>query len=386
MDIQGQLDIIKRGSVEIIRETELIDKLKERRPLRIKAGFDPTAPDIHLGHTVLLQKLRQFQELGHKVIFLVGDFTARIGDPTGKNEMRKPLTEGQIVKNARTYTEQAFKILIKERTEVVFNSQWLSKMILADFAKVAMNYTVARLLERDDFSKRYKEGRPISMLEMLYPLIQGYDSVMVKADVEIGGTDQKFNLLVGRALQEAFGQKPQVVLTLPLLEGLDGVNKMSKSLGNYIGITEPPGEIFGKVMSVSDELMYRYYELLTSEDMQEIKAMHPKEAKMKLAAIITARFYSEEEAKLQKNRFDEIFSKGNLPQDIPKAKVKRDIPIIEFLVSNKLCSSKKEARRLIQQGAVSLNDKKISSQAFNLTDRTTGVLRVGKKRFLAINT
>ncbi len=386
MDIQGQLDIIKRGSVEIIRETELIDKLKERRPLRIKAGFDPTAPDIHLGHTVLLQKLRQFQELGHKVIFLVGDFTARIGDPTGKNEMRKPLTEGQIVKNARTYTEQAFKILIKERTEVVFNSQWLSKMILADFAKVAMNYTVARLLERDDFSKRYKEGRPISMLEMLYPLIQGYDSVMVKADVEIGGTDQKFNLLVGRALQEAFGQKPQVVLTLPLLEGLDGVNKMSKSLGNYIGITEPPGEIFGKVMSVSDELMYRYYELLTSEDMQEIKAMHPKEAKMKLAAIITARFYSEEEAKLQKNRFDEIFSKGNLPQDIPKAKVKRDIPIIEFLVSNKLCSSKKEARRLIQQGAVSLNDNKISSQAFNLTDRTTGVLRVGKKRFLAINT
>ncbi len=383
--VDDQLKLIRRGAVEIIPEKELIERLKEGRILRIKAGFDPTAPDIHLGHTVLLYKLRQFQDLGHKVIFLIGDFTARIGDPTGRNELRKPLSKDKIEENARTYTEQAFKILDPNKTEVVFNSSWYEGMSLSDFSKIAINYTVARLLERDDFSKRFSSGLPITILELLYPLIQGYDSVMVEADVEIGGTDQKFNLLVGRALQEAFGQRPQVILTMPLLEGLDGVNKMSKSLGNYVGITESPKEIFGKIMSISDDLMYRYYELLTDYDLNEVRQMHPKEAKMLLAREMVARFYSEEEAEKEKESFERVFSKGQNPDDAPKIKLNESVKLIDFLVGNKLVPSKNEARRLIQQGGVQLNGERISDPFFTLEPGLKGIMRVGKKRFVELD-
>ncbi len=383
--VDDQLKLIRRGAVEIIPEKELIERLKEGRILRIKAGFDPTAPDIHLGHTVLLYKLRQFQDLGHKVIFLIGDFTARIGDPTGRNELRKPLSKDKIEENARTYTEQAFKILDPNKTEVVFNSSWYEGMSLSDFSKIAINYTVARLLERDDFSKRFSSGLPITILELLYPLIQGYDSVMVEADVEIGGTDQKFNLLVGRALQEAFGQRPQVILTMPLLEGLDGVNKMSKSLGNYVGITESPKEIFGKIMSISDDLMYRYYELLTDYDLNEVRQMHPKEAKMLLAREMVARFYSEEEAEKEKESFERVFSKGQNPDDAPKIKLNESVKLIDFLVGNKLVSSKNEARRLIQQGGVQLNGERISDPFFTLEPGLKGIMRIGKKRFVELD-
>ncbi len=383
--VDDQLKLIRRGAVEIIPEKELIERLKEGRILRIKAGFDPTAPDIHLGHTVLLYKLRQFQDLGHKVIFLIGDFTARIGDPTGRNELRKPLSKDKIEENARTYTEQAFKILDPNKTEVVFNSSWYEGMSLSDFSKIAINYTVARLLERDDFSKRFSSGLPITILELLYPLIQGYDSVMVEADVEIGGTDQKFNLLVGRALQEAFGQRPQVILTMPLLEGLDGVNKMSKSLGNYVGITESPKEIFGKIMSISDDLMYRYYELLTDYDLNEVRQMHPKEAKMLLAREMVARFYSEEEAEKEKESFERVFSKGQNPDDAPKIKLNESVKLIDFLVGNKLVPSKNEARRLIQQGGVQLNGERISDPFFTLEPGLKGIMRIGKKRFVELD-
>ncbi len=381
---EEQLLLLKRACVEIIREEELLERLKEGRPLRIKAGFDPTAPDIHLGHTVLLNKLRQFQDLGHKVIFLVGDFTARIGDPTGRNEMRKPLSPEEVERNAKTYTEQAFKILDPEKTEIVFNSQWYEKMTLSEFSRIAMHYTVARLLERDDFAKRYKAGLPITILELLYPLIQGYDSVMVRADVEMGGTDQKFNLLVGRALQEAFGQRPQVIMTLPLLEGLDGVNKMSKSLGNYIGITEPPKEIFGKIMSISDELMYRYYELLTNEDLSEIKNMHPRDAKVKLAWMMVERFYGKEIADKEKEEFERVFSRKERPKEVEKIRLEVDKPIVEFLVEHGLAQSKNSARRLIQQGAVQIEGRKITDINYRLQAGDKGILRVGKKRFVEL--
>ncbi|OGL39975.1 MAG: tyrosine--tRNA ligase, partial [Candidatus Schekmanbacteria bacterium GWA2_38_11] len=306
MEVSDQIEIIKRGAVEIITEEELAKKLleakKNKRPLRIKAGFDPTAPDIHLGHTVLLQKLSAFQKLGHKVIFLIGDFTALIGDPSGKSETRKPMTREEIIKNSKTYQDQVFKILDPEKTEVVFNSSWMEKISVAQLLQIASQHTVARMLERDDFSKRFKSERPIGIHEFIYPLIQGYDSVAIKADVELGGTDQKFNLLVGRDLQRFFNQEPQVIITMPLLEGLDGENKMSKSQGNYVGITETPNEIFGKLMSISDQLMLKYYELLSEvskEELEDIKAdkVHPMEAKQKLAKEIVARFNSLEAAR-----------------------------------------------------------------------------------------
>ncbi len=382
--VEEQIRILRRACVEIIREEELFDRLKEGRPLRIKAGFDPTAPDIHLGHTVLLNKLRQFQDLGHRVIFLVGDFTARIGDPTGRNEMRKPLSPEEVNRNAKTYTEQAFKILDPSKTEVVFNSQWYEKMSLSDFSQIAMRYTVARLLERDDFSKRYKSGLPITMLELLYPLIQGYDSVMVRADVELGGTDQKFNLLVGRSLQESFGQRPQIVMTLPLLEGIDGVNKMSKSLGNYIGITEPPKEIFGKIMSISDQLMYRYYELLTDEDMTEVKRLHPREAKIRLAWMMVNRFYGEKVADKEREEFERVFSRKERPQEVQKIRLEEGHSIVEFLVKYQLAPSKKAARRLIEQGAVRIEGRKVTDVSYCLTGQDRGILRVGKKTFVEL--
>ena len=329
MDIAAQLSIIKSGAAELISEEELLRKfkksLKTGRPLRIKAGFDPTAPDLHLGHTVLIQKIRQFQELGHHIIFLIGDFTGMIGDPTGKSETRKPLTKEDVARNAETYKAQIFKILDEKKTEVVFNSSWMNNLSVSDLIILASKYTVARMLERDDFKKRYSGNRPIAIHEFLYPLIQGYDSVVLNADVELGGTDQKFNLLVGRELQREFGQEPQVVITMPLLEGLDGTNKMSKSLGNYVGITEPPGEIFGKIMSVSDELMLRYYELLSSISNTEIEALkdglkkgtaHPKDAKSNLAKEIVARFHGKDAAVKAASEFDKVFKSKGLPEAI----------------------------------------------------------------------
>ncbi len=381
---EEQIEIIERGVVEIIQKDELLERLKEDRPLRIKAGFDPTCPDLHLGHTVLLQKLRQFQMLGHTVIFLIGDFTARIGDPTGRNEMRKVLSKEEVIENAKTYKEQVFKILDPEKTEVVFNSQWYENMDLSKFFGIAMNYTVARLLERDDFAKRYKSGAPISVLELLYPLIQGYDSVELRADVELGGTDQKFNLLVGRVLQSSFGQKPQIVITLPLLEGLDGVQKMSKSLGNYVGITEPAKEIFGKIMSISDELMYRYYELLTDCPLDEVKSLHPKEAKLRLAQVLVERFYDKQTAIREREEFERVFSKKERPKDVLKvfAVGKR---LLDILVESGLVASKNEARRLISQGAVSVDDEKLIDPFMNIPSDYSGkVMRIGKKKFVEL--
>src|SRR3990172_6964774 len=316
MDPKKQLEIIKRGASGIITEGELLKKLQtseaKGRPLRIKAGFDPTAPDLHLGHTVLIQKLRQFQELGHHVLILIGDLTGMIGDPTGKSETRKPLTREDVKANAKTYTSQAFKILDEKKTEVVFNSEWMERLTSVDMISLASRYTVARMLERDDFQKRYSEGRPIAIHEFIYPLIQGYDSVVLKSDVELGGTDQLFNLLVGRELQREMGQEPQAVITMPLLEGTDGVQKMSKSLGNYIGITEPPGQIFGKIMSISDELMVRYYELLTDVPQKEIDSIragevHPMEAKERLAFMITERFHGKAGAEKGREDFSSLF-------------------------------------------------------------------------------
>lgn len=313
MQIKKQLEEIKKGCVELIPEEELAAKLKKGKPLKVKWGADPSAPDIHLGHTVVLKKLKQFQDLGHEVIFLIGDFTARIGDPTGKSETRKPLTKEEVMINSRTYQEQVFKILDKKRTRVVYNSRWLSELKIEDVINLAAKYTVARMLERDDFMNRFEKQRPISIHEFLYPLIQGYDSVKLKADIEIGGTDQKFNMLVGRELQREFKEEPQVIITMPLLEGTDGVQKMSKSLNNYIGITEPPSEIYGKTMSISDELMLRYYSLLTDENIEEMKKLHPKEAKKKLAGELVAIYYGREAAEDAGAEFEKIFAQGKLP-------------------------------------------------------------------------
>ncbi len=407
-DIKRQLEIIKRGASEIISEEELKAKLessiKTKTPLRIKAGFDPTAPDIHLGHTVLLRKLRHFQDLGHKVIFLIGDATALVGDPSGQSHTRKTLTLEEVQKNARTYEEQIGKVLnIKESNvfERKHNSEWFLQIIrgtsyppfnFIQFVDLAQKYTVARLLERDDFQKRLKENKPISFLELFYPLMQGYDSVMLKSDIEIGGTDQKFNMLVGRDLQEAYGQKSQVVITMPLLEGLDGVNKMSKSLGNYVGINEPAREIFGKIMSVSDELMYKYYELLTDEDLESVKKMHPMEAKKKLAGLITAQYHDKERASEAQTDFEKKFQErdpftGIKPRDI-------SIDLITgaeegLLLSNLLCShqalnlvkSKSDFRRLIEQGAITVNGEKITDTKYSLVPDKEYCIKVGKTRF-----
>ncbi|OGX15687.1 MAG: tyrosine--tRNA ligase [Omnitrophica WOR_2 bacterium RBG_13_41_10] len=387
MDIKKQLEIIKRGVVEIISEEELRLKLEEskrlNRPLKIKAGFDPTAADIHLGHAVLLRKLKHFQDLGHEVIFLIGDFTARIGDPSGQNKARKSLDTREIKNNAATYKRQVFKILNPRKTRVVFNSTWFDKMLGLDFGKLLTHYTATRLLERDDFSLRLKENKPLYMSELIYPILQGYDSVVLKADIEIGGTDQKFNLLVGRDLQKDFGQMPQVIIMMPLLEGTDGVRKMSKSLENYIGIDETADSIFGKVMSISDELMWKYYELLTDEDLETVKKMHPKEAKLNLAGVIVSNYHGRDDARKAKDAFQQVFSRKELPDEMPQYEIKgKSLSIVEILTESGLVGSKNEARRLIQQGGVYLDGEKISKEDTVISKE--GILKAGKRRFLKL--
>lgn len=391
-----QLETIRRGATEILVETELVEKLASGRPLRIKAGFDPTAPDLHLGHTVLINKMRQFQELGHEVIFLIGDFTGMIGDPTGKNATRPPLTEADVKANAETYAGQVFKILDPEQTEIRFNSQWMSDLSSADLIKIAAKHTVARMLERDDFNKRYTGGLPIAIHEFLYPLIQGYDSVALKADVELGGTDQKFNLLVGRQLQEAYGQSPQTVLTMPLLEGLGGGDKMSKSLDNYVGIDEPPESMFGKLMSISDELMWRYFELLSFRPWSEIEQMqretadgrNPKEVKIELAREIVARFHGEPAAKSADEAFNRRFSKGQLPDEIPEIDVlvgAAGKPLANILQDAGLTTSTSEAHRLVKQGAVRLDGEKAADSRQIMEAGATVLIQVGKRRIKRVS-
>jgi tyrosyl-tRNA synthetase len=389
------LEQIKRGAQEILVESALVERLSEGRSLRIKAGFDPTAPDLHLGHTVLLNKLRQFQELGHEAIFLIGDFTGMIGDPTGKNITRKPLSRDEVIENAATYETQIFKILDPEKTLVMFNSSWMNKMDAADLIQLAAKHTVARMLERDDFSKRYSSGQPIAIHEFLYPLVQGYDSVALKSDVELGGTDQKFNLLVGRQLQEAYGQKPQVVLTMPILEGLDGVQKMSKSLNNYIGIAEASDDMFGKLMSISDDLMWRYFELLSFRPMTEIgklrremdEGRNPRDIKFELAGELVTRFHSTSDADRAQENFIARFQKGALPQDIPEVSLSaagEGIPIANVLKDAGLTSSTSEAMRMIRQGAVRIDGERIADLKLLLRAGTSCVCQVGKRRFAQV--
>ncbi len=380
--MQDILTKLTRGTTEIISTTDLEAKLKEGRPLVIKAGFDPTAPDIHLGHAVLLRKLKQFQDLGHSVYFLIGDFTAQVGDPTGRNELRKKMTAAEVAQNAITYKAQVFKILDPQKTHVVFNSHWLANLSPQDFLHLSAHCTVAQMLARADFKKRFESGREISVLEFIYPLLQGYDSVHLKADVELGGNDQKFNLLMGRQLQQAYGQKPQVVMMTPLLEGTDGVNKMSKSLGNYIGINESPNDILGKIMSISDELMMRYYELLTDVDVATIKAMHPKQAKLKLGSLIVDMFYPEGEGLKACENFERTFSQHQTPTDIPVYVLKSDDKLIDVLVAGKMVASKNEARRLIKENAVSHEGNLISDENWV---PLKGVIKVGKRRFLNLS-
>ncbi|MFA6431797.1 MAG: tyrosine--tRNA ligase [Candidatus Margulisiibacteriota bacterium] len=383
--VEEQLNLLRRGVVEIIPEDEFINKLEKGVPLKIKWGADPSAPDIHLGHTVVLNKLRQFQDLGHEVIFIIGDFTARIGDPTGKSETRKPLTPEEVEKNSISYKEQVFKILDVNRTVVVNNSEWLGKMDMMDVLKLSSQYTVARMLERKDFKKRFNEQSDISVLEFMYPLLQGYDSVHLHADVEIGGTDQKFNLLMGRTLQSKYKQVPQAVMTLPLLEGLDGVQKMSKSLGNYIGITDPPQEIFGKIMSISDHLMFRYYELLTSLPLNEIKEIHPMEAKKQLARILVERFYSKSEADEAQKNFENVFSSRNDPQDIElKIFPAGSAKLVEILDHFKLVASKAEAKRLISQGGVEVDGNTVQDINFVIDLSSEKTIKAGKRKFLRV--
>lgn len=388
---ETQLTEICRGAGEILVEAELLAKLREGRPLRIKAGFDPTAPDLHLGHTVLINKMRQFQELGHEVIFLIGDFTGMIGDPTGRNATRPPLTVEDVQRNAETYASQIFKILDRERTRIEFNSRWMGKMSAAELVGLGARHTVARMLERDDFHKRYKAGQPIAVHEFLYPLIQGYDSVVLQADVELGGTDQKFNLLVGRQLQQSFGQPAQVVLTMPLLEGLDGVNKMSKSLGNYIGITDPPGEMFGKIMSVSDELMWRYYELLSFESVAEIAALreaavagaNPRDIKVRLGVELVTRFHGAVAAADARDAFQRRFTGGELPEDMPEIEVQaRDgrLGVAHVLREAGLVGSTSEALRMIRQGAVRIDGERLEDGRREIPAGDSHVFQVGKRR------
>ncbi len=393
--INEALELIQRGAEEILADGELEARLKEGRPLRIKAGFDPTAPDLHLGHTVLLNKLRQFQELGHEVMFLIGDFTGMIGDPTGKNVTRKPLTREQVLENARSYKAQVFKILDPEKTQVMFNSEWMGKMSAADLIQLAAKHTVARMLERDDFSKRYKGGQPIAIHEFLYPMVQGYDSVEMKADVELGGTDQKFNLLVGRELQKHYGQKPQIVLTMPILEGLDGVQKMSKSLNNYIGINEPPNEMFGKIMSISDELMWRYFELLSfralgeiEQFQQQVKAgANPRDIKFLLGEELVARFHSEAEATKAREAFIARFQKGALPDEIPEQAINIEgvgLAIANILKEAGLTKSTSESIRMIKQGAVKLDGERVEDGKREMAVGSEHIYQVGKRRIAKI--
>ena len=393
--VEDSLKLIKRGSDELLIEAELVERLKKGVPLRIKAGFDPTAPDLHLGHTVLINKLRHFQELGHHVMFLIGDFTGMIGDPTGKNATRPPLSREQILDNAKTYQEQVFKILDPDKTEICFNSSWFEPLGASGMIRLAALHTVARMLERDDFSKRYKSGQPIAIHEFLYPLCQGYDSVAMKSDVELGGTDQKFNLLVGRELQKHYGQAPQCVLMMPLLEGLDGVNKMSKSLGNYVGINEPPREIFGKLMSVSDDLMWRYFELLSFRAAEEVGTFkreitvgrNPRDVKVLLAQEIVARFHGAHAAIDALTDFETRFRQGAVPDDIPDVIVDsggKSLPIAQVLKLAGLTASTSEPLRMIGQGGIKLDGAKIEDKALALKAGTSVVLQVGKRKFARV--
>ena len=378
------LDRIKRGATDVISEEELKKKLAGKKPLRIKLGVDPTAPDLHLGHTVLLNKLKTFQDLGHHIIFIIGDLTARIGDPSGRSETRQMMSEQEIQKNAMTYQEQLFKILDKSKVEVVHNSDWLFPLGLEGLLGLAGKYTVARMLERDDFEKRYKSDSPISIVEFLYPLLQAYDSVAVKSDIELGGNDQKFNLLLGREIQRDFGQEPQVIITMPLLEGTDGVRKMSKSYGNYIALNDTPKDMFGKIMSISDVLMFKYYELLTEHNLADIKAMHPREAKAKLAEEITARYHGRDEALKAKHEFDNVFSKKQNPADMEECVMEtRQIKLADLLIKAGLAPSKKEARRLIEQGGVKIDGEKILEDS-DIKLSKECILQAGKRNFRKI--
>ena len=393
--LQQTLAQLRYGADEILLESDLIKKLEENRPLTIKAGFDPTAPDLHLGHTVLINKLKQFQDAGHNVQFLIGDFTAMIGDPTGKNVTRKPLSREEVAENAKTYQAQVFKILDPDKTEIKFNSSWMGVMTSAELIQLAARNTVARMLERDDFSKRYKGGQPIAIHEFLYPLIQGYDSVVMKADVELGGTDQKFNLLMGRQLQEVYGQKPQVVLTMPILEGLDGVQKMSKSLNNYIGIADLPDDMFGKIMSISDELMWRYFKLLSFKSMTEIEnwriacesGENPRNYKVALAQEVVARFHGLEAAKSALENFEARFQRGALPDEMEDVQIKvgsEGMPVANLLKSAGLVESTSEALRLIKQGAVKIDSEKLENQKAIISAPSKHVYQVGKRKFARI--
>ena len=398
--IDEQIELLERGTVDVISREQLIKKLERSQetgvPLRIKAGFDPTAPDLHLGHTVLIQKLKHFQDLGHTVMFLIGDFTGMIGDPTGKSETRKALTVEDVARNAESYKEQIFKILDPDKTTVMFNSEWLGKLSSYDFVKLASQLTVARMLEREDFRERFESQRPISIHEFLYPLVQGYDSVAMQADVELGGTDQLFNVLMGRDLQRSAGQEPQVVLTMPLLEGLDGVNKMSKSLGNYIGITESANDIYGKVLSISDELMWRYFDLLSdlsSSEIADLKAdtqagkIHPKVVKQQLARELTSRFYDQETAVKAEENFDKVFKQHDIPDDIPEITISVDEDAVwlpKLLADAGMVNGTGEARRMIQQNAVTLDGEKVSDIEHQVKAEGEVLLKVGKRRFCRV--
>jgi len=390
--VADALAIIKRGAHEILVEKELEQRLETGKPLRIKAGFDPTAPDLHLGHTVLINKLRQFQDLGHEILFLIGDFTGMIGDPTGKSTTRPALTREDVIKNAKSYQEQVFKILDPQKTQVMFNSSWMNEMSPADLIQLAAKHTVARMLERDDFNKRYNSGQSIAIHEFLYPLIQGYDSVEMKADVELGGTDQKFNLLVGRQLQEVYGQKPQIVLTMPILEGLDGVQKMSKSLNNYIGINDAPDDMFGKLMSISDELMWRYFELLSFRSLAEIEKFesdvaegkNPRDIKFLLAEEIIERFHDRSAADKARENFISRFQKGVIPDEMPEFSFSAEMPIANLLKEAELVKSTSEAMRMIKQGAVKVDGEKISDSKQTFSQGASLVFQVGKRRFARI--
>jgi tyrosyl-tRNA synthetase len=394
--IKQQIAELTRGTDEVLPEDGLAARLGKGRPLIVKAGFDPTAPDLHIGHTVLINKMRQFQEFGHEVVFLIGDFTGMIGDPSGKNATRPPLSPEEISENAKTYEAQIYKILDRDRTRIEFNSTWMGDMDAAGLVRLASHHTVARMLERDDFRKRYEGGQPISIHEFLYPIVQGYDSVALRADVELGGTDQKFNLLVGRQLQQDYGQQPQVVMTTPLLEGLDGVQKMSKSLGNYVGITEPPGEMFGKLMSVSDDLMWRYFEVLSFRSLEDIAGlkkrvedgMNPRDAKFELASEIVARFHDAGAAEAAKQEFIARFREGAMPEDMPELTLEAEdgaIGIAHLLKGAGLVSSTSEAFRMIKQGAVRIDGERVEDRSLTIDSGSTNVYQVGRRRFARVS-
>ncbi len=395
-DIDKQLEIIKRGAVAVCEESELVEKLKKSKPLRVKLGVDPTASDLHLGFTVALRKLRQFQDLGHQAVLIIGSYTAQVGDPSGRDKTRPILSEEKVLQHAEEYLQQAGKILDLEKIEVQYNGEWFKEFSFMDVIKLLSKTTAARTLERDDFSKRFNAGTPIYLHEMIYPLMQGYDSVMIKADVELGGTDQTFNLMVGRDLQRDAGQCPQVCITMPLLEGLDGVQKMSKSYGNYVGISEPAKEMFGKIMSISDDLMWKYFELLTNIPLEELEKMkegikaatrHPMEIKKQLAREIIMEYHNEESADKARAEFEQVFSKGNVPDDIPKLKISSDeaeLNILSILTDNKLAPSGSEARRLVKQGGVSVDGEKIAELTVPMPEKNEFVIKVGKRRFLKV--